>query len=59
MQVTLCLDVFFWTFGTSRLPDLLCILSIDLRHQYGISVAEAQTSLSSGKKRGETAVFAG
>ena len=24
MQVTLCLDVFFWTFETSRLPDLLC-----------------------------------
>ena len=24
MQVTLCLHVFFWTFGSSRLPDLLC-----------------------------------
>ena len=34
-------------------------VNIDLRHQYGVSVAEAQTSLPSGKKRGETAVFAG
>jgi len=33
------------------------------RHQYGISVVEAQTSLPrngfSGKEKGETAVFAG
>ena len=38
-------------------------VNIDLRHQYGISVAESQTSLrakrSSGEEQGETDVFAG
>ena len=37
--------------------------NIDLRHQYGISVAESQSSSSrnvpSGEERGETAVFPG
>ena len=39
------------------------MVNIDLRHQYGISVAEAQTSpqrdVPSGEEQGETAVFAG
>ena len=38
-------------------------VNIDLRHQYGISVAESQTFLRakslSGEERGETDVFAG
>ena len=38
-------------------------INIDLLHQYGISLAEAQTSLlakrPSGEEREETAVFAG
>ena len=57
MQVTLCLDVFF---GHLELHDYrIYYVNIDLRHHYGVSVAEAQTSLPSGKERGETAVFAG
>ena len=39
------------------------MVNIDLRHQYGISVAEGQTSpqrdVPSGEEQGETAVFAG
>ena len=58
MQVTLCLDVFF--FGHLEVHDYrIYYVNIDLRHHYGVSVAEAQTSLPSGKERGETAVFAG
>ena len=38
-------------------------VNIDSRHQYGISVAQAQTfllaKLSSGEEQAETAVFAG
>ena len=38
-------------------------VNIDLRHQYGISVAESRTfssrNVPSGEERGETAVFAG
>ena len=43
MQVTLCLDVFLVHL---ELHDYrIFYVNIDLRHQYGISVAEAQTPL--------------
>ena len=34
-------------------------LNIDLRHHYGISVAECARNFTSGEERGETDVFAG
>ena len=54
MQVTLCLDV-FWVHLELHVYRIYYV-NIDLRHQYGVSVAEAQTSLPRGKERGETAV---
>ena len=47
-------------FGHLEVHDYrIYYVNIDLRHHYGVSLAEAQTSLPSGKERGETAVFAG
>ena len=54
MQVTLCLDVFLVHLELHVYR--IYYVNIDLRHQYGVSVAEAQTSLPRGQERGETAV---
>ena len=52
-------QIYIW----NPLNTALMMVNIDLRHQYGISVAEAQTSpqrdVPSGEEQGETAVFAG